>query len=205
VRGRHLLRLLPFLAAVACGPAEPTPSPSPTPDACASSPTEYATVVSGWWVPSCSLVQNIYNDPQKALGSPDAAGVGPDGYSGFVSLGFGGHVTVDMRGCITDRSGPDIRVYQAVGSEPVSVYVSLSPDGPFTLLEARKECGDRFSGLRHQCEFDLASGGVAKARYVRVEDGELYACPGDTVTEGADLDAVQAVGVTVVSAPELAR
>ena len=202
MRGRHLLRLLPFLAAVACGPAEPTPSPSPTADPCGASLSEFATAVAEWWVPACSLVQNIYNDPLKALGPPDAAGVGPDGYSGFVSLGFGGHVTVDMRGCMTDRSGPDIRVYQAVGAEPVSVYVSLSPDGPFTLLAARKECGERFSGLRRMCEFDLASAGVTRARYIRVEDGELYACPGDTVTEGADLDAVQAIGVSVASAPE---
>ena len=202
MRPRHLLRLGPILAALACGPSEPTPVPTPTPDPCSSPATEYATVVDRWWVPACSLAQNIYKDPQRALGPPDASGVAPDGYSGFVSLGFGGHVTVDMRGCFADRAGPDIRVYQAVGAEPVSVYVSLSPDGPFTLLEARKECGERFSGLRRQCEFDLASGGVAKARYVRVEDGELYACPGDTVTEGADLDAVQAIGVTVASAPE---
>ena len=202
MRPRHLLRLAPFLAALACGPSEPTPVPTPTPDPCSSSPTEYASVVSDWWVPACSLAQNIYNDPQKALGWPDASGVGPDGYSGFVSLGFGGHVTVDLLGCVTDDAGPDIRVYQAVGSEPVSVYVSLSPNGPFTLVAARTECGERFSGLRRMCEFDLAAAGVTRARYIRVEDGELYACPGDTVSEGADLDAVQAIGVTVASAPE---
>jgi hypothetical protein len=35
---------------------------------------------------------------------------------------------------------------------------------------------------------------------VRVEDGELFACPGGTVSEGADLDAVQAIGVTTAGA-----
>jgi hypothetical protein len=40
---------------------------------------------------------------------------------------------------------------------------------------------------------------VTQARYVRVEDGELYPCPGDTVSEGADLDAVQTLGVSTSS------
>jgi hypothetical protein len=205
VRPRRLLRLGPLLVAVACGTSEPTPTPTPTPDPCSSSPSEFAVAVTDWWIPACSLAQNIYDDPQEALGPVNAGGSGPDNYTGFISLGFGGHVTVDMGGCISDRSGPDIRVFQAVGNEPVSVYVALSREGPFTLLEARKPCGDRYSGLRRSCDFDLASGGVAKARYVRVEDGELYACPGDTVTEGADLDAIQMLGVVVGSSPDLLR
>jgi hypothetical protein len=40
---------------------------------------------------------------------------------------------------------------------------------------------------------------------VKVEDGELYACPGDSVSEGADLDAVQALGVATSSASDLPR
>jgi hypothetical protein len=122
-------------------------------------------------------------------------------YTGFVSMGFGGHVTVDLGGCISDRPGPDLRVYQAVSSEPVSVYVSLSPEGPFTLIEARKECGERINGIKGYCDFDIASAGVTQARYVRVEDGELFPCPGGTVSEGADLDAVQALGVTTADTP----
>ncbi len=46
------------------------------------------------------------------------------------------------------------------------------------------------------CEFDLASSGVTRARYVRVEDAELYPCPCGTPSEGADLDAVQALSVS---------
>ena len=192
---RHLLRLAPLTLAVACG-TEPSPSPSPTatPDPCVTAPSTYAKAVTDSWIPACSLAQNIYNDPAKALGAPDAGGSGPLNFTGFVSLGFGGRVTVDLGGCIADQAGPDLRAYQAVGTEPFSVYVSLYPDGPFTLIEARKECAGG-SGLRRYCAFDIATGGVTRARSVRVEDGELFPCPGDTVSEGADLDAVQALGV----------
>jgi hypothetical protein len=204
---RALLRLAPFALAAACGPPEPSPSPSPTatPDPCATAPSPYGRAVTGSWIPACSLAQDIYNDPAKALGPPDAAGAGPDNFTGFVSLGFGGHVTVDLGGCVSDKPGPDLRVYQAVGSEPVSVYVSLSREGPFTLVEARKECGEPFSGRQRYCEVDIASGGVTRARYVRVEDGELFPCPGGTVSEGADLDAVQALGVTTAGLSDEVR
>jgi hypothetical protein len=204
---KGFLRLVPLTLAVACGPTEPSPSPSPsvTPDPCATAAGAYAKAVAGSWIPACSLAQDIYNDPTKALGPPDAGGSGPNNFTGFVSLGFGGHVTLDLGGCFSDIPGPDLRVYQAVGTEPVSVYVSLFPAGPYTLVEARKECGEPFAGIRRYCDIDIASGGVTRARYVRVEDGELFACPGGTVSEGADLDAVQAIGVPTASAAHPVR
>jgi len=206
---KGLLGLAPFALALvgACGPTEPFPSPTPTatPDLCASAPSAYAKTISDSWIPACSLAQDIYNDPTKALGPPDAGGSGPNNFTGFVSLGFGGRVTVDLGGCIADQAGPDLRIFQAVSSEPVSVYVSLFPDGPFTLVEARKACGEPFSGIRRSCDFDIASGGVTRARYVRVEDGELYPCPGGTVSEGADLDAVQALAVPTAAVRDPGR
>jgi hypothetical protein len=199
---RLLLRLGPVLTLVACG-SSPGPQPTPPPSYCTSPPAAYAQAVNDWWIPSCSLAQNIYNDPQEALGPPNAAGSGPDHYTGFVSLGFGGYVTVDLGGCIDDQPGNDLRVFQSVSNEPVSVYVSASPDGPFTFLD-RKSCPNtpegRINRIRGYCDFDLASGGVQKARYIKVEDGELYPCPGGTGSEGADLDAVQALGVPVPTA-----
>ncbi len=190
-----------LLLASACGSTSPSPTPTPTatPNACATAPSAYAKAVSDWWIPACSLAHNIYNDPNEALGAPNAAGTGPASYTGFISLGFGGHVTVDFGGCITDQAGADLRVFQAVSSEPLSVYVSLSPSGPFTLVEARKPCGLRVDRVKGYCDFDIASVGLTQARYVRVEDGELFPCPGGTVTEGPDLDAVQALGVTTVA------
>lgn len=205
---RARLGMAPLLLAAACGSEpNPTPSPStsPTPNTCTGTPSAYATAVVDSWIPACSLAQDIYNDPQKALGREDAGGSGPLNFTGFVSLGFGGYVTVDLGGCIDDRPGPDLRIFQAVGGEPVSVYVSLSPEGPFTLVDARRDCGERASPIRSYCDIDIASGGATRARYVKVEDGELYACPGDSVSEGADLDAVQALGVATASHPPLSR
>jgi hypothetical protein len=38
----------------------------------------------------------------------------------------------------------------------------------------------------------LRSGGLAEARYFKIEDGELYPClAGGTLTEGADIDAIE--------------
>jgi len=188
---------VPLLAAVACGPTDPTPTPTPTPCAPATSP--YAVAVAEWWIPASSLAQNIYNDPQQALGAPNVGGFGPSNFTGFVSLGYGGHVTVDLGGCVTDATGNDLRIYQAVSSEPLSVYVSTSPEGPFTLLPPFfQDCGTRVPGnrLMGYCEFDLASAAVQKARYVRVEDGEIFPCPCGTASEGADLDAVQALAIS---------
>jgi len=194
-----LLACVPLLAAAACGSStDPTPEPSPTP--CVKPATAYGTSIVESWIPSDSLAQNIYNDPREATGAPNAAGFGPVNYTGFVSLGFGGHVTLDLGGCVADQPGDDIRVYQAVSTEPLSVYVSRAPDGPFTLLKPFfQDCGNRVLGtgnVQKFCDFDLASSGVAEARYVRVEDAEIYPCPCGTPSEGADLDAVQALAVS---------
>ncbi len=206
MRGRAAAALPLLALASACGTTDPSPSPSPssTPNACTSPPSAHAVAVVDSWIPACSLAQNIYNDPREALGAPNAGGTGPTQFTGFVSLGFGGRVTLDLGGCIDDKAGPDLRVFQAVSSEPVSVYVSLSPQGPFTLVEARRECGERVTNVIRYCDFDIASAGATRARYVRVEDGELFPCPGGTVSEGADLDAIQALGVaTAGGAPSL--
>jgi len=207
---RAAWRAVPLLAAIACsGPADPTPTPSPTPTPCAAATSPYATSVAEWWIPASSLAENMYNDPQEAVGEPNAGGFGPSNYTGFVSLGFGGHVTVDLGGCVADVAGNDLRIYQAVSSEPLSVYVSTSPEGPFTLLQPFfQDCGNRVQGdaVRKYCDFDLASAAVQKARYVRVEDAEIYPCPCGTASEGADLDAVQALSLsTAVGRAEVGR
>jgi hypothetical protein len=193
------LTALSLLGLLSCGGDGDGPTPAPTPTPCPPTNSVYATRVVESWIPAVSLAQNTYNDPEEAVGAPDAGGYGPYNFEGFVSLGFGGHVTVDLGGCITDRAGADIRVYQAVSGEPMSVYVSTSENGPFTLLRPFfQECGNRVPGDRTKsyCEFDLGSSDVQEARYVRVEDAELYPWPGDTPSEGADLDAVQSLRVS---------
>ncbi len=154
----------------------------------------YAVSVVDWWLPQCTLDHNGYNDPQQTLGAPDAVSLGAkDQYRGFMSLGQGGYVTLDMGVSAVDGSGPDIRVYQTVSNEPVTLYASTSPQGPFVLVGLRVPCGVRTPGVfSNHCDFDLHDAGLTTARYLKVEDGEIYPClKGSTITEGADIDAVE--------------
>jgi hypothetical protein len=158
----------------------------------------YAQAVVDWWLPQCSLARNKYNDPEEVLGPPDAVNLGgADNYLGFMSLGQGGYVTVDV-GAVADGPGPDVRVFQTVSGagEPVSLYASNSPQGPFTRVGLRVPCGERSPGLfSNHCDFDLAAGGVASARYLKVEDGEIFPClAAGSASEGADIDAVEILG-----------
>jgi hypothetical protein len=165
---------------------------------CLAPGDRYAQSVVAVMLPSCPRMPNVYDDPSEVLGPPDAGGFGPFNFHGFLSLGDGGHVTVDMEGCAVDGPGADVRVYQAVGSEPVTVYAAGTPSGPFVLLEERKRCGERIPGEQtiRYCEFDLAEGEVTEARYFRVEDGERFPCElAQTPSEGADIDAVQLLNV----------
>jgi hypothetical protein len=178
--------------------AEETASGSATfrlpPVECGAADDPYAKTVEGFWVPAVCLANNIYNDPEEVLGPPDAGGAGPDRFFGFVSLGNGGWVDVDMVACAFDGQGADVRVYQAVSGEPVTLWASSAPTGPWVAVEYRKPCGARVPGQIPQvrkCEFDLLEAGIEEARYFRVQDGELFPCPGTTVSEGADIDAVE--------------
>ena len=81
----------------------------------------------------------------------------------------------------------------ATTGEPVSLYAGDAVSGPFRLVALRRPCGVRSPGIfSNHCDFDLAEAGLASARYLRIEDGELYPClAGGTLTEGADIDAVE--------------
>src|SRR5262249_51397582 len=57
---------------------------------CATPRDPYAKAVTESWIPACSLATNAYNNPQEALGPPNAAGNATTGFRGFVSLGDGG-------------------------------------------------------------------------------------------------------------------
>jgi hypothetical protein len=145
-------------------------------------------------LPFCPHFPNIYNDPNDVLGPYDAGGFGPYNYFGFLSLGDNGHVVVDMEACATDGAGFDLRVFQAVGSEPVTVYAGGTPTGPFVLLAAGRTCGNKIAGTKttRYCDFDLAEGEVQEARYFKVEDAEHFPCEdAGTPSEGADIDAVR--------------
>jgi hypothetical protein len=192
--GRRLLAFLrgPQGARALRGCLDPAP-----PDVRSAAPAgaaEYAQSVVDWWLPQCTLDRNGYHDPQEVLGSPDAANLGGrDNYRGIMSMGQGGYVTVDMGLSAVNGPGADIRVFQTTTGEPVTLYASASASGPFVLVGLRIPCGVRSPGLlSNHCDFDLAGTGLASARFLKIEDGEVYPClAGDTRTEGTDIDAVQ--------------
>lgn len=172
------------------------PRPSAQVGSTAATAARFANATVDWWLPACSLTRNGYNDPRETVGTPDAVNLGgKDNYRGFMSLGQGGYVVVDMGQEVADRPGADVRVFQTTTGEPVTLYASDSPTGPFVLLGLQRFCGIRTPGLfSNHCDFDLADGGLGAARYFRVEDGEIYPClAGGTLTEGADIDAVEAL------------
>jgi len=163
----------------------------PTPQ-CGTSRDPYAKTVTDSWISACSLANNAYNNTQEALGAPNARGNAVSGFFGFVSLGEGGYVGVDMQACAVDRPGADVRVLQSVSGEEVTLYASSTGTGPWVLLDSRVFCGnDLPDTITNYCDFDLADAGLEEARYFKVEDGELFPCPGGTNSEGADIDAVQ--------------
>jgi hypothetical protein len=159
---------------------------------CAPSGNRFAKSVVGWFLSACSLARNRFNDPNEVLGAPNSSGNSPN-FTGFMSLGEKGYVTVDMEICATDAPGPDLRVWQRASDEPVTLYASGRSDGPFVLLEARVPCGNLVSGLRSgYCDFNLGEAEMQDARYFKIEDGEHYPCEqAGTDTEGADVDAIE--------------
>jgi hypothetical protein len=150
-----------------------------------------------WWLPRCTLEHNGYNDPSQVLGPPNAVSLGiKDQYTGIMSLGQGGYVVVDMGVSVMDGPGADVRVYQTTSNEPVTLYGATSAQGPFTLIGLQVSCGVRTGGgvFSNHCDFDLQGTGLAGARYLKIQDGEIYPCmKGGTITEGADIDAVEAL------------
>jgi hypothetical protein len=158
------------------------------------SATSGASVVD-YWLPRCSLERNGYNDASRVLGPPDAVFLGAkDQFTGIMSLGQGGYVVVDMGVTVTDAAGPDVRVFQMASNEPVTLYAATSAQGPYTLVGLQVSCGTRTGGgiAAGHCDFDLKDAGLASARYFKIEDGEIYPClKGGTITEGADIDAIQ--------------
>jgi len=133
---------------------------------------------------------NAYHDTSQALGPPDGGSTGPGRleFTGFVSLGVDGFVTLYMGSCIQDLAGADLRVFQSVSFEAVEVQVSANEDGPFVSLGA-KDCDG-------SCDFDLAGSGLNNVRVVRVIDREKMSfgdarCDNAGPSPGADLDSVQ--------------
>lgn len=129
---------------------------------------------------------NTHTDPNLVLGIP-CKGAQQD-----LSLG-GGWVIVDMGDGeeIIDLQGADLRVHESEDSpycnggaaSPYEVFVSGSPDGPWTSIGTG-------SGVS---EFDLSSSGLKSYRYVRVEDRSSGQPDDGSPTPGADIAGFEAL------------
>lgn len=160
---------------------------------CGQAASPYAKSWVAWFVPACSLAQNSYNDPDDVIGQPDACCRRGPPFAGFLSLGDGGRIDVDMVACAENRPGFDVRVWQSVSSEPVKLYAGGAPDGPWVEIRTVKNCGQMSDAyFSNYCDFDLDVAEIDDARYFRVEDGERTPCDqAGTDSEGADIDAVE--------------
>jgi hypothetical protein len=111
---------------------------------------------------------------------------GPDGYG--TPLGYGGQITIRFPAPITNGAGSDFTVYEIGTSSPPAINenyrVEASADG-ITFVTLGESPGDATS-------FDLATGGLAQARYIRVTDLPPLEQSGliDAKNVGADIDAV---------------
>ncbi|MCK5840454.1 MAG: hypothetical protein KAG99_11435, partial [Bacteroidales bacterium] len=98
------------------------------------------------------------------------------------SIGKDGWIIMDLQSTIWDGPGNEITVYEGDDTpEGFSCFASPSIDGPWALL------GDGVGTT----EFDLQSGNLAEARYIKiVDDGDGS---GSTNDAGFDLDAIQGI------------
>ncbi|RKX71300.1 hypothetical protein DRP53_02070 [candidate division WOR-3 bacterium] len=110
--------------------------------------------------------------PHDALFSPDHR---------FFSLGQSGFIIIDMGRPIRNGPGDDLTIYEGDGTaEGYSVSASNSPFGPWHDLGG----GSGTSG------FDLTTGGLDQARYIKITDD---GSPASGPYAGFDLDAIEAI------------
>ncbi len=120
------------------------------------------------------------SDASKALFAPDKQ----NGVDGFVSLGIGGSITLELEGAIFDVAGVDFTVYETSfsgdvcsGASDETAKIEISSNGT-TFISAGEFCRD--------AQIDIAASGLAFITHVRITD--LTTGSGD----GYDVDGIQA-------------
>lgn len=122
---------------------------------------------------------NFVNNPTEVISS-----LGPtDGK--FASLGKGGSVCLDMAesGEILNGPGVDFTVTEGETPEGYTVYVSQTGEWGGTWVSLGSATGT--------ASFDLATGGVQKARYVKIADDNVGSAT--ETNPGFDLNSVQVI------------
>jgi predicted ribosomally synthesized peptide with SipW-like signal peptide len=151
------------------------------------------------------------SQPSAAFGAPQTAGADSDvGFpaGSFVSLGLGVATTATRSlvldfsdNWVVDEPGMDLKIYEVTGGvyPDEHVTVEASQNGTTWVVIDPDAIRDE--------EIDLAGSGLAWARYIRITDTNSAAAFSDSVADGYDLDAVEAlhcaVPLTLIDGPNL--
>jgi hypothetical protein len=126
------------------------------------------------------------SNQMQAIGAPD----GTDNIN-FVSLGFGGNITLKFGYVIFDKDGDDLQIVEtsfgnpSCNNYPESALVEVSLDGE-NWIELGEICLDG--------TLDFATGGVKFAQYIRIHDRS------NATRFGGTADAYDVDGVVVINA-----
>jgi len=151
------------------------------------------------WTHDRNCQQILRDNPNEALGGPNAAGWYGNQNSpgvGFVSIDIGGTLIVEMGTPVYNGGGYDIRIYQYVSQEPMEVFVAQSESGPWYQMGPWTYCGFLDEGEtapNGHCDFDLGATPLKYAKYIKIKDIEDASC---YTTAGAEIDAVTALHST---------
>lgn len=109
-------------------------------------------------------IHRFRSNPEKALGLPLE-----NYYYNFVSLGFGGDITLKLDNVMYDLPGDEFKVFESTfGPWHFPCYWYPEKAEVFASMD-----GVNFTSLGTTCrngKFDLASGGLKKAQYIMVKD-----------------------------------
>jgi hypothetical protein len=124
------------------------------------------------------------SQPANALGAPQN-----NDTENFVSLGFGGEITLIFASNIKNGPGNDIKVWETTyGSPACDIY-------PERIKAYASQDGCNFRYLGEGCqdaEFDLSAAGLAWAKYIKLIDVTPIVFNGfDGGTDGYDVDAIE--------------
>jgi hypothetical protein len=146
-----------------------------------------------------SVLPTQFMQVENALGTPsDLDNPGPINY---VSLGFGGEITLRLSDALADADGDDFRIVETTYNSKCKRYperaeVYVSQDG----------CNFVCLGITcHDGSFDLAGTGLSWIRYVKIHDVSPVDHPfsGDNQANGYDVDGIQCLHGIVANDPQM--
>ncbi|MEK7549447.1 MAG: SdrD B-like domain-containing protein [Patescibacteria group bacterium] len=129
--------------------------------------------------------------PSAVLGVPNAT-TNPD--NGFVSLGQGGSVTVKFTNPVVDVVGVDLSFHEVTNgrnSYPLeTAKVEVSTDG--SVWQTLPGVATSEPGGDGTVYLDFSSTGLPSVQYVRITDTTNFTLNGDSLSDGYDIDAIDA-------------